>query len=203
MHLPLDNLKKICYNINIRKNKGCGYLMSHYVICSVCGARFDRDKEQAVKTGARRYAHYKCSPNSELVPLPQKEEDPDLTKLKDYINKIFGKNANWAQINRQIKIYTTENKYSLSGILKSLIYFYEVKGNSIEKSNYALGIVPFVYNDAYNYYYSLFIAQSQNENKDVQKITNRVKEIVIPLPQIILPKRFFNLDDDEEVINEQ
>ena len=92
MHLPLDNLKKICYNINIRKNKGCGYLMSHYVICSVCGARFDRDKEQAVKTGARRYAHYKCSPNSELVPLPQKEEDPDLTKLKDYIkaNNLVG-----------------------------------------------------------------------------------------------------------------
>ena len=173
--------------------------MAHYVICSVCGKKFNRDVVQAVKTGARRYAHASCDPNNKnLVPLEQKEEDPDLIKLKDYINQKFGKSANWAQINRQIRIYTTENNYSLSGILKSLIYFYEVKGNSIEKSNGALGIVPFVYNDAYNYYYSLFVAQSQNQQKDVVKIISKVKEVTIPLPTIKLPKRFFNLDDDEE-----
>lgn len=172
--------------------------MSHYVICSKCGSKFDRDKVQAVRTGTRRYAHATCDPtNTDFVPLLVKEEDPELTKLKDYINQKFGKNANWAQINRQIKIYTTENNYSLSGILKSLVYFYDVKNNSIDKSNGAIGIVPFVYQDAYNYYYSLFIAQSQNQQKDVSKIVSKVKEIIIPLPQINLPKRLFNLDDDE------
>ena len=172
--------------------------MSHYVICSKCGSKFDRDKVQAVRTGARRYAHATCDPtNTDFVPLLVKEEDPELTKLKNYINQKFGKNANWAQINRQIKIYTTENNYSLSGILKSLVYFYDVKNNSIDKSNGAIGIVPFVYQDAYNYYYSLFVAQSQNQQKDVSKIVSKVKEIIIPLPQINLPKRLFNLDDDE------
>lgn len=115
--------------------------MSHYVICSKCGAKFDRDKVQAVKTGARRYAHASCDPdNKDFVPLAIKKEDPDLTKLKDYINQKFGKSANWAQINRQIKIYTTENGYSLSGILKSLVYFYDIRGNPIDKSNGALGM---------------------------------------------------------------
>lgn len=179
--------------------------MSHYVICSKCGAKFDRDKVQAVRTGARRYAHATCDPNNtDFVPLLVKEEDPDLTKLKDFINQLYGKNANWAQINRQIKIYTTENNYTYSGILKSLVYFYQVKGNSIDKSNYALGIVPFVYQDAYNYYYSLFLAQNQNEKKDIKSFVTKVKEITIPLPKINLPKRLFKfLDNDEEVSDDE
>ena len=54
-----------------------------------------------------------------------------------------------------------------------------------------------MYQDAYNYYYALFLAQSQNENKDIKEITTKVKEVVIPPPKVILPKRFFNLDDEE------
>ena len=176
--------------------------MSHLVKCSICGAQFDRDKVQAVRTGARRYAHATCDPNNkDFVPLAEgKTEDPDLTKLNDYINQLFGSSANWAQIKRQIKIYTTENKYSYSGIMKSLIYFYQVKGNSIDKANGALGIVPFVYQDAYNYYYSLFIAKNQNITKDIIDITSKVKEITIPIPTIVEKKRFFNLDDDEDEV---
>jgi len=174
--------------------------MAHLVICTKCGKQFNRDKIQAVRTGARRYAHAICDPNNtDFVPLvDEKQEDKDLIKLNDYINKLFGKSANWAQIKRQLKIYTTENHYSYSGIMKSLIYFFEVKGNSIDKANGALGIVPFVYQDAFNYYYSLFIAQSQNENKDIQNFVTKVKEVVIPPPEIKIPKRLFNLDDEVE-----
>ena len=39
--------------------------MAHMVICTVCGKRFDRDKIQAVKSGARRYAHQSCMPDGE------------------------------------------------------------------------------------------------------------------------------------------
>lgn len=178
--------------------------MAHVVICTKCGKKFDRDSIQAVRTGARRYAHAACDPdNTDLVPLVVKEaNDPDYIKLMDFIKELFGDTANYAQIKRQLKIYINDNHYSFSGILKSLIYFYRIKGNSIEKANGALGIVPFVYQDAYNYYYSLFLAQSQNENKDIKEITTKVKEVVIPPPKVILPKRFFNLDD-EEVENDQ
>lgn len=175
--------------------------MAHYVVCSKCGVRFDRDKIQAVKTGARRYAHYDCVPTGELVPLPQKDED--LVKLENYIKQLLGNNYNAARVNKQIKDFVNDYGYSFSGILKSLIYFYEVKGNSKEKANGGIGIVPFIYQDAYNYYYDLFIAQKQNESKNVAKIVSRIKEVIIRPPQIVLPKRFFNLDDDEEVDNEQ
>jgi hypothetical protein len=160
---------------------------------------FDRSSVQAVRAGARRYNHLTCDPdNKDLVPLEEgKIEDPDLTKLNEYINHLFGSSANWAQIKRQIKIYTTENKYSYSGIMKSLIYFYEVKGNSIDKANGALGIVPFVYKDAFNYYYSLFLAKNQNITKDIPDIISKVKEITIPVPKIIKKKRFFNIDKED------
>ena len=152
--------------------------MSHYVICSICGKRFDRDTVQAVKSGARRYAHYECFPTGELVPLEKKEEDEDLVKLKEYITKLYGDKVNWALVNKQIKKFKDENEYSYSGMQKSLIYFYEIKKNSIDHSK-GIGIIPFVYQDAYNYYLGLFLAQQANQNKI---LLNQVKEITIPIP---------------------
>ena len=169
--------------------------MAHMVICTVCGKRFDRDKIQAVKSGARRYAHQSCMPDGELVELPQK--DPDLVALEDYIQKLLGKEYNKARVNKQIKEFTTEHDYTYSGILKSLVYFYEVKGNSKDKANGGIGIVPFIYQDAYNYYYDLFVAQSRNQGKDVSEITSKVREISIRPPQRPIAKRFFNFLDEE------
>lgn len=172
--------------------------MAHMVKCAICGKTFDRDKIQSVKHGARRYSHAECEPdNKDFVPLAAVQEDPDLTKLKEYIKQLFGTKANWAQINRQIKIYVTENNYSYSGILKSLVYFYGIKGNSIEKANGALGIVPFIYQDAYNYYYDLFLAQSRNAEKDIENFIPKTKEITIRPPQRPILKRFFNFLNDE------
>ena len=117
--------------------------------------------------------------------------------LEDYVQKLLGDDYNKARVNKQIKDYVAEG-YSLSGILKSLIYFYEVKGNSKDKANGGIGIVPYVYKDAYNYYYSLYLANLQNKEKDVKEITSKVREITIPLPQITLPKRFFNVEVEDE-----
>lgn len=171
--------------------------MAHMVKCSVCGQQFDRDTEQAVKSGARRYAHFKCMPTGELVPLAEKG-DPDLTKLKDYIKSLYGDNANWALINKQIKKFNEENGYSYSGMLKSLIYFYDVKGNPKEKGNNGIGIIPYVYQDAYNYYYNLFMAQQMLQDKE---FIAQIKEIIITPPKKKgTKKRMFSLgvDEDEE-----
>ena len=172
-------------------------MAKHLVKCAICNQIFDTNLVQAVKHGARRYAHYTCYPSGELVPLGE-EADPDLQKLKEYIgNNLFGDRNNWALINKQIKKYKEENGYSYSGILKSLIYFYEVKSNpkDPDKSQGGLGIVPYCYQDAYNYYYSLFLAQ--NNNKDKTLIT-KIKEIFIKPPKVRGTKqKFFNLGEEE------
>lgn len=174
-------------------------MAKHIVKCPKCGVQFDTNSVQAVRISARRYGHASCYPdNTDFVPMETKTEDKDLTALKDYITKLYGDKANWHLIMKQIKDFQTQYNYSLSGILKSLVWFYEVKGNSPEKSNGGIGIVPYAYQDAYNYYYSLFVAQSQNATIDIQELTNKVKEVVIPPPEIKLPKRLFNLEDEDD-----
>lgn len=171
--------------------------MAHMVKCTVCGELFDRDKIQAVKSGARRYAHYTCLPEGELVPLPNAVVDQDLVDLENYIKNLLGDDYNPARVKKQIKDYKNEYNYSYSGMLKALVWFYEVKGNSIEKANGGIGILPFVYQDAYNYYYSLYLAQLVNEEKDVNQYKTKVREIVIKSPSVAeKPVRLFDLGED-------
>lgn len=174
--------------------------IAHMVKCTVCGDRFDRDKVQAVKVGARRYAHYRCMPEGELAPLEVKEIDPDLVALKDYIKELLKDDYVEARVNKQIKDFQQEYGYTYSGMLKSLIYFYEVKGNSTEKANGGIGIVPFVYKDAYRYYYSIFLAKNQNKEKDLS-IFQKSREVVIKPPT--LRKKIKLFFDSEDIENEE
>ena len=160
--------------------------------CAICGKEFDRNAVQAVRHGARRYSHWTCEPNGELVPMENKI-DPELDKLNNYIINLLGKDYNAARVKKQIKDFK-EQGMSYSGMLKSLIYFYEIKGNSKEKANGGIGIVPFVYKDAYNYYYDLFMAQQRNENK--KPFIERVREIIIKPPKVEKPVKLFDLDKE-------
>ena len=95
--------------------------------------------------------------------------------------------------------YINEYEYTHSGILKALIYFFEIKGNSIDKANGGIGIVPYIYKDAYNYYYAQWQAQQKNIHKPIQQYIPQVKEIVIPPPQRQIKKRkqFTFLDKED------
>ena len=87
-------------------------------------------------------------------------------------------------------------------MLKALIYHFEIRKGSIEKANGGIGIIPYVYNNARNYYYELWLAQQQNKDKDVEKYIPKVKVIVIPEPQIKERKRkLFTFLDEEEDVN--
>ena len=105
-----------------------------------------------------------------------------------------------ARIQKQIKQYVEEYNFTYSGIKKALIYFFEIKGNSINKSNGGIGIVPYVYQNAYNYYLALWQAQQKNSDKVLQDYVPNIKEIVIPPPQRNVKKRplFTFLDEEEE-----
>ena len=175
-------------------------MAKHIVKCPKCGQDFDTNSIQAVRVSARRYGHATCYPdNTDFVPLVLKlEDDADYKRIMDYCSKIFGTTAKWASIKKEIKKFTEENQYSLSGIYKSLIYWYEVKKNPIDKANGHLGIVPFIYQDAYNYYLALFIAQQANTNKVLDKET---KEVTIAPPKMRGTKQ--KLIEFEEWLNDE
>ena len=171
--------------------------MAHIVTCVYCKQRFDRDKFPYVQVSARRYAHQECSLTEE-----QKisKEEQDKIDLENYILKLFKVDYVDARVRKQIKQYREEFNYTYSGIRKALIYFYEVKGNSIEKANGGIGIVPYVYQHEYNYYLALWQAQQKNQDKVLNDYVPRVKEIVIPRPQRKVKKRelFTFLDEEKE-----
>ena len=115
---------------------------------------------------------------------------------EDYINP---------RVRKQINEFINKYNYSYSGIYRSLEYFYEIKGNSKEKANGGIGIVPYVYQDAYNYYYNLWLAKERNKGKDVKEFIPKTIEVKIPPPQrkIKVKKKFTFLDEEEVADNEQ
>jgi hypothetical protein len=172
--------------------------MAHYCICAICNQKFDRDKVQAVKHGGRRYSHYKCEPDGELVPLPQISKDKkELNELNNYIKNLLGDSYNSVRIKKQLKEYVEKYNYTYSGIQKSLFYFYEIKKNSIEKANGGIGIVPYIYEEAKLYYYNLYLAKNNIESSSNN--TKQIQEVTIESPKRFLNKiKLFKFLDMEE-----
>ena len=158
--------------------------MAHYVTCQICKKRFDRDKYPAIAISARRYVHTACQE------ISSKEK---LFNLKHMSNRI----------NLQIKKYLQEHpEYTYSGIRRSLEYFYEIKKNPIEKANGGIGIVPWIYEEAKQYYYNQWLLSQKNAKKDISAYVPKIKNIIIKPPKRIpKKKRIFMFLDEEEVKN--
>lgn len=192
--------------------------MAHKVICTICGQQFDRDKIEAVKTSAQRYAHATCvlkqgsledQAKAEQMLAEQAKQEKDLIALEAYIQKKFAATddddvALIKRTRQQIKTFRDEYKYSYSGILKSLIYFYDIKGNSIDKANGGINIVPYIYNEAKAYYQRLWKTHQINQAKPIEQYiapTQRIIKIAIPTPRLRTRNKLFSFLDEEEEDN--
>lgn len=161
--------------------------------CPVCELMFNRDNCEFVHH-KNRYYHKTCY---DSMMAAKTQDEKDLKDLEEYIMKMFKETYVNARVRRQIKQFKEQYNYSYSGMLKSLIYFFEVKGNSIEKANGGIGIIPYVYKDAFNYYYSLHMAQEKNKDKNVNEYVLKGKEVRIKPPQLNpKQKRLFNLEEE-------
>lgn len=104
-----------------------------------------------------------------------------------------------ARVRKQMNTFIEDYNYTYSGMLKALVYFYEVKGNNKAKANGGIGIIPYIYKDAYNYYYNLWMAQQSNQDKIIQDYVPKEKIVIIPLPKRIpMKRRLFTFLDDKE-----
>lgn len=151
----------------------------HKVKCKYCQETFDRDKEPFVKVSERRYAHKLCFEQNQAE---KTQEEKDLEALEQYIMNLFSEQYIGPRIRKQIKEYKENYNYSYSGMLKTLIWWFEVKGNSVEKANGGIGIIPYIYQQACDYYYALFLAKKANENKDLSYLNKNTKTIHIKPP---------------------
>lgn len=174
--------------------------MAKYVTCVKCGQRFDREKYPAVLVSPRRYAHALCA--GTLSPEEAKKER-ERKELEEYIIKLFELEHMDGRITLQIQKYMQDHpEYTYSGIKKTLEYFYEVKGNStkVAKANgNTIGIVPWEYTKAKQYYYNQWLLSQKNSDKDIQEYVPKIREITIQPPKREPKKRRVFTFLDEEV----
>ena len=100
-----------------------------------------------------------------------------------------------AKVTRQISDYKKQYNFTYSGMLKALMWWFDIKKNTLEGTNGGIGILPYIYNDAKTYYYGLYLAQMANKNKEIH---TQVEEIEIAPPQVYAqPPRLFNIEEEE------
>lgn len=164
----------------------------HIVKCTVCKQEFDTNEEEFIKTGATRYAHKECIENRDFKKTP---EEKDYEALCDYIKKLFGQDYINVKVDKQLRDFKKTYNYSYSGMLKTLTYWYQVKGNDVSMSNGGIGIIPWIYDEAYNYYYTLFKIHNLNADKEIKKLYKQRVDIVITSPRAKTKKQIFSLEE--------
>ena len=164
------------------------------VKCIYCNEYFDKNKEPFIQMGdsfSHKYCHegqfkYEASINQ------------DKEALHEYLKNLFGSNYNYDQLDKQMTKYYKEFNFKYSGMLGTLKYFFEVRENSIEKSHYRIGIIPYVYEEARDYYKKIKEINLKNQNKQVKNYTPTEREIVISSPKKHPQnRRGFNFLDEE------
>lgn len=175
--------------------------MARKTKCPFCGVYFDRDVVPFVHDEKKgRYAHQECYNKNEAQKAAD-EKNKDV--LMKYIDTLFKGKANYPLIGKLLKRYKEEFNFTYSGILNTLRYWYEVKGNSIEKANNSIAIVEYQYQNAYNYYYTIWLANQHNKDKVIENYIPEIREIHIPVPERKIRKRkLFSFLDEENTDGE-
>jgi hypothetical protein len=159
--------------------------------CYYCGEIFDRNKEPWVMVTANRYAHKDCQ---ELYGMRLAPNEKDYNELIDYVEKLFGLDNVPAKITKQIKDFKANYGYTYSGMLKTLKYWFEVRGAEKERG-YGIGIIPYIYEDAFNYYKTLF--EAEFAARDIKDYKAKVIEITIAPPEREARQpRLFNIEEE-------
>ena len=165
--------------------------VAHKCKCYYCGIIFDRNQEPWVMVTGNRYAHKECQEKYGIRLAPKEQDYNDLIS---YIEKLFGYDNIPAKIVKQIKEYRANYNYSYSGMLKTLQYWFEIRGAEAERV-YGIGIIPYIYEEAFNYYKTIYEAEQAAE--DIVDYKPKIIEIIMapPRPEEHLPK-LFQLEDE-------
>lgn len=165
------------------------------VVCIYCKESFNKREVSCKCVKEGKYAHTSC------FELEEKRELTDKEKLERYIMKLFDTDYVPARIQKQINEFLSKYNYTYSGMLKALIYFYEIKNNSLANANGGIGIIPYIYDDAYRYYYNLWLIEQSYTNKDISNYIPKKETITIVSPdrKTSIKKPFNFLMEDEEI----
>ena len=160
--------------------------------CYYCNQYFDITKEEFRMATTNRYAHVSCYNKNHTA------DDEFIPKIYQFLKQEVLITYDFAQCERQRKHFVTKLGYTNEGILNALKYFYKVKKQSPEKSGNRIGIVPYVYSEAKEYYDNIERKQKQLTKVVNTQLKQKPKVINIALPEKPVDKGFIDLGTIEE-----
>lgn len=173
-------------------------MAKHLVKCPICNITFDANIESYIMMG-RRYAHEDCFRKNEER---KTQEEKDKAQLEAYIKELFSFDKLPPKVNNQIKQFKNEYHYSYSAIYKTLKYWFEIKHGQLERANGGIGIVPYIIDEARNYWLDILEAKELNKQLIQEKIELPITEIHISPPKRApirkFKKNFIFLEEDNE-----
>lgn len=140
-----------------------------------------------------RYVHKKCA---EVHPKD------DIEQMTIFLIKLFNLKNDYIlpRYMKQLSQYEKEYNFTYSGMLKALKYWYEVKQHPVDQDK-GVGIIPYIYAQAKEYYYALWLAEQQNAKiQDYKAFIPKDEVITIAPPTRQVMKRNLFTFLDEEVI---
>lgn len=141
-------------------------------------------KSNSEKKAAKSKKTKKINPKSMVLgDCLTEEESKQKRSLISYIEELFGEKAN-AKTYTQIKNLMRDYPYfTYVGLEQSIKFFYEIKENPI--TNQGLGIVPYVYDQAQEYFKNLGEVQSHNASISNVNELYAHKKVRIAPPKIV------------------
>lgn len=165
--------------------------------CAYCGKWIDiiEESNSYVRIHGGLFAHTKC--REDYLALPK----DSLEELKDYITELLDIPFCSPGMVRIINRYQENEGFTYSGMHKTLYYIFNIKKIPIRRENLEslLGLIPYNYYEAQNYYYNIWLANSVNQEKNIEDYIPKEIEIHITPPQREIKKRKLFSFLDEEV----
>jgi hypothetical protein len=156
--------------------------------CKYCGEPVDKKSDDCIKV-TNRYAHKHCY--DQAPPEEHAEED-----FYNYCSHLFGRSYDHVRTRRMAEKFLKENtNWTFQGMLKSLQWFYDIKKHSTDGANGSIGILPFIYEQAKQYYYEVYVAE---QSAKIIEETPESREVDIEIPHYEKNKKRIKLLDFEE-----
>lgn len=141
------------------------------VTCQKCKQPINKLTDEYIKKGSG-YIHKSCISTEEV----------EKAELNNYICEIFHLKTPGPANNNLINKFHNENGYSYKSMYYALKYYYEIKKGSVEKAQGRIGILPYIYDDAKNYYDNLTRTQNVILHNVEKQLTQKENIIIVKLP---------------------
>jgi hypothetical protein len=175
--------------------------MAHYVTCRVCKEKFDARPEEKgiawIMPSKNFYYHLKCYNDFKNKAALTSEDGDWVGLIYDYLARDLKVDYNYYMCEKQRESFVKKNKFTNKGIFFALKYFYEVKHGDWSRGGGGIGIIPFIYEEACNYWVNKeaketgIIARIEQQMRELQK----EETVKVTRRKPTTRKGVYNLDD--------